>query len=395
MLSRVLQKSAPTLQRRLGSTAAKAGDNWGKWDEEAQTFHGGQDWNTDNFVEDFSVTTNPLGTPAKALARATASMSHVCHYPPADFEPAKTDLAKWLFPKGNDWEDGHARMTLGNGASELIDLVIRDGKGGHWKPGGDNSMHMGKTQYKEYERSATAAGYTTVPADTPGANLTCLVNPNNPTGDYKSIEDLKTYLENVCDDGSHAIIDESMQLWVGPHWREDSLLTQSDWIAEMEKQRGISIFIMHSWTKIWSCTGLRLGSVIAPSTSSINRIKKKQVPWSVNTMALEFLSEVVKDEEYMQQTWDLTPVWRQHTIDELAKLLPSWQCHGKPYLSWLWVDTGSVEMAERACDLCKAAGLPVRSGKPGYEMPTYIRLAVRTPENLALLMKALEPLAEK
>ncbi|CAJ0748697.1 10020_t:CDS:2, partial [Entrophospora sp. SA101] len=35
---------------------------------QSQQFHGGQDWKfLDNFVEDFSVTTNALGTPKEAL----------------------------------------------------------------------------------------------------------------------------------------------------------------------------------------------------------------------------------------------------------------------------------------------------------------------------------------
>ena len=38
--------------------------DWGKWDKKTQTFHGGQEWKSiDNYVEDFSVTTNALGTP--------------------------------------------------------------------------------------------------------------------------------------------------------------------------------------------------------------------------------------------------------------------------------------------------------------------------------------------
>ena len=41
------------------------------WDTSLQQFHGGQDWKfLDNFVEDFSVTTNPLGTPEGALIAA-------------------------------------------------------------------------------------------------------------------------------------------------------------------------------------------------------------------------------------------------------------------------------------------------------------------------------------
>lgn len=41
-----------------------------------QTFHGGQDWmHLPNFVEDFSVTTNGLGTPEGAMQAAQKAVS--------------------------------------------------------------------------------------------------------------------------------------------------------------------------------------------------------------------------------------------------------------------------------------------------------------------------------
>lgn len=43
---------------------------------------------------------------------------------------------------------------------------------------------------------------------------------------------------------------------------------------------------MTSWTKIWSCTGVRLGSVVAPTAEKLAAVKAKQVPWSVNCVAL-------------------------------------------------------------------------------------------------------------
>ncbi|RLN47296.1 hypothetical protein BBJ28_00019817, partial [Nothophytophthora sp. Chile5] len=96
----------------------------GVWDEKTQTFHGGQDWKfLHNFVEDFSVTTNALGTPKLALEAATAAMATVHHYPPADFQPAISHLAAFLWPNG--WQQNLDLLLMGNGASELIDLVIR------------------------------------------------------------------------------------------------------------------------------------------------------------------------------------------------------------------------------------------------------------------------------
>jgi len=111
-------------------------------------------------------------------------------------------------------------------------------------------------------------------------------------------------------------------------------------------------------------------------------------------MALEFLSEVVLDEEYMQRTWDLTPKWRQHTVDEFASRFPSWQVHGKSFLSWIWFDVGDAALVEKAVGLAKDAGVPVRSGAPGYNMPHMVRVAVRDPKHLHLLLKAWEPLQE-
>ncbi|CAN0016454.1 unnamed protein product, partial [Hapterophycus canaliculatus] len=41
-----------------------------------QTFHGGQDWaHLSNFIEDFSVTTNGLGTPEAAVQAAYKAVS--------------------------------------------------------------------------------------------------------------------------------------------------------------------------------------------------------------------------------------------------------------------------------------------------------------------------------
>jgi len=356
-----------------------------RWSGDAQTFHGGQEWSElDNFVDDFSVTTNPLGMPKKAHAAAIKAIDTMTHYPPADQEPAMTDLSEFLFPGEAPHRE---RMMLGNGASELIDLLVRDVEPGFFAPGDDNN-----TQYKEYERSSNAAGHvTTFPGDE-RSRLHCIVNPNNPTGSYKPLEDMKHYIENSVHDGSHVLVDESMQPWVGPHWRDDSVLSQPDWITQMANQRGINVFVIHSWTKIWSCTGIRLGSVVTPTTESALRLKQKQVPWSVNTAALEFLSAAVKDTEYLDKTWKTNNEWRAYTVDLLAAQHPDWKVHGEPFLSWMWVDTGSEEVAEKAVELAKAAGTPVRSGKPGYNHPSVIRIAVREPAHVDILLNSWAPL---
>ncbi|GLD95542.1 hypothetical protein PINS_up022802 [Pythium insidiosum] len=351
------------------------------WDEATQTFHGGQDWKfLSNFTEDFSVTTNGLGTPVKALEAAQAAIHTIHHYPPADFQPAISHLAEFLWPGAG--QEHLPLLLMGNGASELIDLVIRSVRPGGWRPGGT------LTQYKEYERSSKADGRETLAWNDSNAVLTCLVNPTNPTGDYMDVEAMKKYIETHCPDNHTIIIDESMQPWLGPHWRQDSLIHQREWVRQLSATRKIDVWVMTSWTKIWSCTGLRIGSVVAPTPAHAAAIKKKQVPWSLNSMALAFVSEVVKDTEYMNKTWELTPQWRAHLAEQLHARFPDWVIHGEPYLSWIWVDTKSAAVAENAVRLAKEHGVPVRSGKPGYELPAFVRIAVRRPEQTAVLLKA-------
>ena len=53
-----------------------------------------------------------------------------------------------------------------------------------------------------------------------------------------------------------------------------------------------------------------------------------------------------------------------------------------------------METAKTVIKLAKAAGVPVRSGTPGYEHHTFFRMAVRSPEKQDVLFKALSPLKE-
>ncbi|CAG8459450.1 2526_t:CDS:2 [Diversispora eburnea] len=326
-------------------------------------------------MEDFSVTTNALGTPKTAL-EASREACYTCHhYPPANQEPSKTSLARFIWP--NSYLRHKDKLLIGNGASELIDLVIRSAPKGPWKPG------PWDIQYKEYQRSAENNDRVILhPQDKTRAMLTCIVNPCNPTGDYLTVEELKQWIP-----------------WLSSEFRSDSLTSQHDFINSLYETRKISIYIIHSWTKIWSCTGLRIGSVVCPTNKHCDILKRVQIPWSVNSPALAFLDAVVKDNKYMEQTWEFTIRWRKELINRLRELSNAivkfhndekceWIFYGKDFLSWVWIDMRSIKIAEDAVSKAKFAGVPVRSGNPGYNRPTYVRVAVREPSKVDILIKA-------
>jgi len=137
--------------------------------------HGGQDNNIKiAFKEDFSVTTNFMGPSKKGLRFIKNNIKTIEHYPPQDFEPYLSNFKKFLF-KNNPVND---HLLLGNGASELIGLLINSIEGENWKPSKSD------VQFLEYERSATNANKKKQVWNHNSSNLTCLINPNNPTGDY-------------------------------------------------------------------------------------------------------------------------------------------------------------------------------------------------------------------
>ncbi|KAJ1914826.1 hypothetical protein H4219_004614 [Mycoemilia scoparia] len=368
---------------------AAAGGRTGEqvWDTKTQQYHAGQDWTVlEKFIEDYSVTTNALGTPWKAKEAAKRAIDRCDHYPPANQEPGKSSLAKFIWPEAYQQYVGH--LLLGNGASELIDLITHLAPRGTWKPG------PFPTQYKEYERSAKNYNYKLLAPDSPEkANIICLVNPCNPTGDYLTISEVKQWIESNVLPGGFVLVDESMQPWHSPDFRKDSLISQRSYIEDLYKTTGISVFVIHSWTKLWSCCGLRLGSVICPTAEDhAQKLKSIQVPWSVNMSALAFLDSAANDMEYLEETWKITPLWRQHTVDKIKEMFPSWECHGRDFTSWIWVDTNSAEVAKEAVRLSQSVGMPVRSGTPGYQHHTYIRVAVRNPDLLPTLLNAWKPL---
>ena len=346
-----------------------------------QEYHGGQDNNIKIiFKEDFSVTTNTMGPSKIGIDSLKNNVLDIEHYPPSDFSPYIQNLNNYIFrdQKKND------NFLLGNGASELIDLVIRSIEGDSWRPSKSN------VQYLEYERSAKINNKSKLEWNNEKANLVCLINPNNPTGDYLNINEMKQYITDNCM-GCHILVDESMQPWFGSNWREDSLVSQTEWIEELIN-KDTYIYIIHSWTKFFSCTGLRYGSLICPNNEIYKKILSMKNPWSVNVLALKYLDACINDKKYIEDTWSKTKELRKYQVDKINDNFPNWKCCGKNFISWIWIDTKDKNIAELAYNLCKYNGTPIRFGKFGYKMDTFIRIAVRDNEKFDDLLKCLLPL---
>ncbi|KAE9266388.1 hypothetical protein PF008_g31619 [Phytophthora fragariae] len=149
----------------------------------------------------------------------------------------------------------------------------------------------------------------------PKSALTCLVNPTNPAGDkYGRGADKELHRDHVPDDHT-IIVNKIMQPWVGPQWRQDSAINSANLVVHGASHRQHRI-------------------AHAPHAAEI---KRKQMPWSETLVTLAFVSAVVKDDAYLQQTSDVTPTptprWRASAVQQLSKNFPTREFFGKPFLS--------------------------------------------------------------
>eukprot|EP00928_Gymnodinium_smaydae_P089430 TRINITY_DN73399_c0_g1_i1.p1 TRINITY_DN73399_c0_g1~~TRINITY_DN73399_c0_g1_i1.p1 ORF type:complete len:630 (-),score=92.61 TRINITY_DN73399_c0_g1_i1:98-1924(-) len=375
--------------------------------------HGGDDiYRVRKLVCDFSVTTNALGpvpSALSALQRLTQDVDvawitprggdvkaivdegdgdsqHLASSPAVEHYPKRHDAelaqltAAFLRPSSSVLARVESQLLFGNGASELIDLIARAA------PPGPFSLnpHV-DVQFREYQRACLNAGRKES-ADPKDASLICLVNPNNPTGDFLERADMEAWIEENVSPGSWVIVDESMLFWAGPRWHERGV--SDDLVVSLAK-RHVHVFLVHSWTKIFACTGLRIGSVLCPSVEKRKQLESLQVPWSVNAFAQAYLKAALQDRDYLERTWSTTPSWHAHMVTRLQRLYPSWKFLGQPWLSWVWIDTGDENLARSVYEVGLECGCPVRYGAFGYGRPTVVRIAVRRPYDFSVLYQAL------
>lgn len=341
-----------------------------QWDLETQEFHGGQSWRScDNYQADFSVTTNAFGPPKSAVRAARDALQHIDHYPAADAGEVTAAIARFC-----DWSP--TRLLVGNGASEFIDLVMKALPPGPFRP----APFM--ATYQEYHRAARAAGRPicksgdSVDANGDAPVVSVYIRPNSPTGECISLDEMEQVL--IDSPSLYVIVDESFLPFAGPAWRKMSALN----LIERYPKR---LFIIQSWTKVWSCTGIRLGTVSA-SAVWIKTFRKLQTPWSCNILAQAFGVAAANDTAYLEETWKSIPEWRRMTDSYFNEL--GWKIGPAPeWVPWLFVMCPSEQIAAQASKIATSVGCPIRACA-SYGLPNYIRVAVRQPEFQTILFGA-------
>ncbi len=321
-------------------------------------------------VLDFSSNTNAYG-PSPAVRDAIAQ-TPLDRYPDDEALALRVALAEHLGVPP-------PCILAGNGSSELIWLAAL----AFLQPL-DRVLILGPT-YAEYERTAALLGaqvetllakeengFTLSPAEIHAAidslqpSLVFLCNPNNPTSTVRSA--LEIAYSAIQFHNTVFIVDESYLSFV------PSLGSAAD-------PKRDNLLVVRSMTKDYALAGLRLAYAVG-AEKSISVLAHMRPPWSVNAFAQAAGLAALRDQEHLRRSLELLAAAKSELTAALAELgmqvLPS----ATPFFL-VRVDNGA---AVRRALLHK--GILVRDCA-SFDLPEYIRICTRRPEENARLVAAL------
>lgn len=119
------------------------------------------------------------------------------------------------------------------------------------------------------------------------ADLVVICHPNNPTGHCYSDTFIADLIKNQRVHKGYVLVDESFRFFEGIQ----SSYKKDDW----------NLMVLTSLTKYYGIPGLRIGYMTG-NHSLIETMKKAQMPWNINGLALAVTQELMEDQELKEAT---------------------------------------------------------------------------------------------
>ena len=253
---------------------------------------------------DASVNINPLGPPRELDAVFEDARGLASHYPEIDARSARDAWAQKLGVAPDE-------LMIGNGASELISLLIRS-----LSP---NRVVVFDPTYSEYANAASALGVEVqripllatedggwrLPDDVAVSHgdLVFVCSPNNPTGTVVSPAALSALVAT----GARVVVDESFRA-----------LASDPQPSAIDSRTSGSITVT-SLTKSYGVPGLRLGHLVADA-STVAELERRRDPWSVNGIAAAAAEVLIGCDGYLDEARSLIVAERTRMAEGLAAL---------------------------------------------------------------------------
>ncbi len=236
---------------------------------------------------------NPLGPSPKAVAAAKKAVADVHRYPDGSGFHLTQALAKKCGVEP-------ARIILGNGSNELIELAVR----AYVLPG--DEVVSADPSFVVYRMVTQAAGGTNVVVPcregrhdldamaervTPRTRVVFISNPNNPTGCMNTAAELDRFLGRIPDTVLVAM-DEAYCEYV----------THAEYPDTLELLReGKNLLVLRTFSKIYGLAGLRIGYGIAAVevVETMNRVRQ---PFNTNSPAQAAALAALGDYKHVEKS---------------------------------------------------------------------------------------------
>ena len=184
-------------------------------------------------------------------------------------------------------------LLLTNGTDEAIHLICET----YLEPGDEAIVVVPTFAMFEIYASATGARVISIPAGpnfefpttsvlraiTARTRFIAVANPNNPTGTFAPIDDLKEIARATPD--AALLIDEAYFEFSGetiaPAWRELP-----------------NLFVSRTFSKTYGMAGLRIG-VLMGDAEQMLMVRRASSPYNLNSVALACLPAALADQEYV------------------------------------------------------------------------------------------------
>lgn len=278
----------------------------------------------------------------------------------------------------------HDNFVTGNGGCDVLSMIA----GGFLSPG--DECIICRPTFLVYEMNARRAGAEVVYVDlephsfsydveailaavSERTRLIYLCNPNNPTGTILSTAQMETLVNNVP---AHVLIvsDE-----VYHHFTTTADFPNS--LAYV--QQGKNIVILHSFSKVFSLAGLRLGYAIAPAEIATYLAKARQ-PYHLSKLTIAGALAALDDPSYRDDTVALILTGRKWLYKHLKRLnVQTWPSQANFIL---FKPPHSAPLVAQRLERHGVAVRPLAA----YYLPDHLRVTVGLPEENERFIAALD-----
>lgn len=287
-------------------------------------------------------------------------------------------------------------VVIGNGAAELIKSLMQSNRFervGFIRPTFEEYPNRFYNEAVIYDVTEQGFSYDAkdIMAFFDGQEIDALVviNPDNPSGNYMDVEQLKQLISWSKDKGITLIVDESFVDFVSTHeeecWEEYSLLTE-EILASYEK-----LYVVKSISKSYGVPGFRLGILASANETLIAEMKKDVAIWNINSFGEFFMQIFEKYKKDYSKSLKKIKYARSIFEEELRQLpgVTVFPSQANYVMCELDGTMTSRELAEALLErnvFIKDLTSKVGNGKQ------YIRLAVRNEEENKYLIEQLKEL---